>query len=72
MEHSERMAIQREYVETSMADYKLNQKQEVLSQIPYMRLDDKELAEYIVAKKKEFDNQASDEEVAELLKNFNI
>jgi cytochrome c553 len=72
MEHRERMAAQRAYVETTLAGYKQRQRQEIISQIPYMRLDENELAEYVATKKQEFDNEAPEEEVNEVLKNFMI
>lgn len=72
MDHIEKMAKQREFVETKLANYNPHQKQEIISQLPYMRLDDKELSEYVGAKQLEFDKQATNEEMDKVMKNLRI
>jgi formate-dependent nitrite reductase cytochrome c552 subunit len=72
MDYRDTFAKQRDYVETTLADYTSSQKQEVYGRLPSMRLEQDELVQFVAEKKKAFDAQATPEELEKVFKDFRI
>jgi len=68
MEHIKLREQQREYIDTVLDHYTIEQKNEVNGRVTVMRLNHKELVEFVADKKRQFDNASSDIEIDEVMK----